>query len=244
MRHVFIDESSQNDHHYMVLGALVLPGSGVAPATQMVEDVLTVHRMSNSEFKWSKVSRGKADAYRAIINLYFDEFAPRGAEFHALVIDNHELDHRGYNNGDPDLGFNKFLFSLLRHRVGRRFGCTERIVVDLDARNTSRHPDELQRVLNSAMGRDLGDFHIAPFSRIAHRDSRNTRLLQLADLLAGAVAWHKNDHDAHPHASPAKVALANHIANRVGLSRIGLDSPKSETRLSVWNHALKRRGAR
>jgi len=244
LRHVFIDESSQNDHHYMVLGALVLPGPGVAPATQMVEDVLASHRMSNSEFKWCKVSRGKADAYRALADLYFDEFASRGAEFHALVIDNHELDHRGYNNGDADLGFNKFLFSLLHYRVGRRFGGEERIVVDLDARNTSRHPNELQRVLNSAMGRYLGDYRIAPFARVAHRDSRNTRLLQLADLLAGAVAWHKNDHDARPDASPAKMALANHIASRVGLNRISFNSPKSETRLSVWNHALRKRGAR
>ena len=244
MRHVFVDESSQNDHHYMVLGALVVPKAGVEEAERLMEATLQAHRMAGSEFKWTKVSRGKADAYQALANLHFDILCPNGVEFHALVIDCHGLDHRCYNQGDADLGYNKFLFQLLLHKVARRFGAEERMVVDLDSRNTTRDPMELQRILNSAMGRELRDHLRPPFTRIAHRDSRTSRLLQLSDLLSGAVAWHKNDQDTRPEASPAKVGLANHIAVRSGRRRLGGDTWKSETRMSVWNFALGKRGAR
>lgn len=242
MRHVFVDESCQNDHHYMVLGALIVPGAYVAMAERELEAVLEKYGMMRSEFKWTKVSRGKCDAYKAVVDLYFDVLCHHGVEFHAVAIDSHGLDHRWYNEGDVDLGFNKFLYQLLLHRVGMRFGFDERIVVDLDSRNTSRDPVELQRILNSKMGAVLGDHLRPPFARIAHRDSKSARLLQLTDLLAGAIAWHRNDQDARHNASPAKIELADLVAEKTGQRRIGANSPRSERRLSVWNLALKKRG--
>lgn len=226
----------------MVLGALVVPGPYVARATAALEEVLARHRMTGSEFKWTKVSTGKADCYREVVGVHFDELCSNGVQFHALVLDQHGIDHRCYNQGDEDLGYNKWLYQLLLHRVGKPFGSFEKIVVDLDNRNTSRDPVELQRILNSKMGSLTGTYLEPPFARIAHRDSKGTRLLQLTDLLAGAVAWHKNDHDSRPDASAAKAALANEVARRVGLFRFGSNSPKRETRVSVWNMSLLPRG--
>lgn len=226
----------------MVLGALIVPGDYVEKAEAAIVQLLSAHGMAGAEFKWTKVSKAKSAAYRALVDLHFDVLCPNGVEFFAMAIDTYGLDHRCYNEGDADLGYNKFLYQLLLHRVGKRFGEDERIVVDLDARNTTREPNELQRILNSAMGRELGTFMRPPFSRIAHRDSRTSRLLQLADLLAGAVAWHKNDQDARSEASPAKMDLANHIAARAKRGRLGADTWKSETRLGVWNFALGKRG--
>lgn len=245
MRHVFVDESSQNGHHFMVLGALIVPLDQVAACTDAIEGVLGAHRMGVSEFKWTKVSNGKREAYRALVDLHFDTLVRVGVEFHAVVVDCQVIDHRYYNGGDEDLGYNKFLYQLLLHRVGKRFGHEERIVVDLDARNTARDPMELQVVLNRAMSRELGSALRPPFARIAHRDSKGARLLQMADLLSGALAWHKNDQDARAEASVTKVDLANHVASRVGLRRLGgFNSARSETRLSVWNLAMRppRRG--
>lgn len=244
MRHVFVDESCQNAHRFMVLGALIVPGMLVAEAEQRLESFLASSRLP-SEMKWTKVSRSKLGVYRDFASLHFDYLVPAGAEFHALALDCRELDHRAFNDGDPDLGYNKFLFQLLFHRVGRRFGHVEKIVVDVDARNSSREVSELEAVLNSRTARHFGDTHRRPFARIAHRCSRSTRLLQLSDLLTGAVAWHKNDHDAIEGASESKIALATHIASRLGLRRLGASSPRRETRLSVWNFQLRaRRGGR
>lgn len=244
MRHVFVDESCQNGHHYMVLGALVVPGHLVRTAEDAIAEMLSRHHMGPSELKWTKVSRAKAPAYHAFADFHFDWLCPQGGEFHSLIVDTHQLDHRTYNEGDPDLGMAKFLYSLLYHRVGLRFGFDERIVVDLDARNTARDPVELQVCLNRRMAKLKRTWGEPSFTRIAHRGSETSRLLQLADLLAGAVAWHKNDHDAADNASAAKAGLADHIAQRAGRRRLGADTFKRETRLAVWNHSLRKRGAR
>jgi hypothetical protein len=240
MRHVFVDESCQNAHQFMILGALIMPGDLVAEAERHLANYLA-QQGTLGEFKWTKVSRSKLDVYRGYISYYFDSLVPRGATFSALVVDSREIDHHAYNDGDPDLGFNKFLYQLLFHRVGRVHGLNERIVVDLDARNTTRDAGELNNVLNAATARYFGDQARRPFARVAHRDSKNSRLLQLADLLTGAVAWHKNDHDAQPGASESKIAMAAHIAGHIGLRRLGANSVRAETRLNVWNFQLRAR---
>jgi len=241
MRHVFVDESSQNGHKFMVLGALILPGHAAAGASARFGDLLSAHAIT-AELKWTKVSRAKLSVYRAAVDLYFDELYHAGAEFHSLVLDCQLLDHRTYNQGDPDLGFNKFLYQLLYHRVGKRHGRYEKIVVDLDARNSSRDNAELQDVLNTTLARDYGDRAHRPFVRLAHRDSKAERLIQLADLLSGAIAWHKNDHDARPDSSEAKAALANHVAQRAGYRRLGHDTHMQNARFAMWNFRLSARG--
>jgi len=198
--------------------------------------------MREGELKWTKVSRGKYPVYKDVVDLYFSSYLHQGAEFHAIVLDTHGIDHGTYNQGDADLGFNKFLFNLLYYRVGLRFGELEKIVVDMDARNTTHEPAELQGFLNRKLASRFGSFDHHPFTRIAQRDSKKSRMVQLADLLAGSVAWHKNDHDTKSGASEAKTNLANHIAQSVGLRRLGASSPRSEKRLSVWNFQLGPRG--
>lgn len=220
----------------MVLGALILPGPLVSRAEQKLTQLLE-HRRHTLEMKWQKVSRSKLDIYKDFAAFHFDHLVPEGAEFHALVVNCSALDHRKYNNGDPDLGFNKFLYQLLHHRVSKRFGHAEKLVVDLDARNSTREVQELQDVLNAGAARHFGNQR-RPFTRVAHRCSKTTRLLQLSDLLSGAVAWHKNDHDALQSASESKIALATHIAQHAGLRRLGNDSPRAESRLGVWNFRM------
>lgn len=241
MRHVFIDESSQNAHHYMVLGALVLPGPVAIEAEVEIERLLVAERM-HAELKWTKVSAKKLHVYKTLINYHFSTLIPRGAQFHALIVDCYALDHHTYNEGDSELGFNKFLYNLLFYRVGKPFGINERIVVDLDARNSTRDILELQTVLNHRMAKVTGERTRASFARVAFRNSKNSRLLQLADLLSGAIAWHKNDNDALPNASAAKCSLADYAASCVGLRRLGATSPKGEVRLSTWNFMLQPRG--
>jgi hypothetical protein len=241
MREVFVDESSQSGHQFMVLGALVVPGKSTSECEAAVMAVLDLHH-TFGEMKWTKVSRAKLNVYRDLIACHFNLVREHGVEFHALILDCHQLDHRGYNHGDPELGFNKFLNKLLHVRVGRRFGSNERIVVHMDSRNSNHLPGELERFLNIAAQRDYVEPHRFPFARVAYRDSKNSRLIQLCDLLAGAVAWHKNDHDARDGASPAKTDLANYVANQIGRRRLGADVPKGQYALSVWNFRLGERG--
>lgn len=244
MRHVFLDESSQNAHRFMVLGFVSCPAQMVRQFEHDLDARLAGHGIQNSELKWTKVSGGKLAAYRAAVDFYFDEMVPLGSEAHALIVDTSLLDHRAYNEGDSELGFNKFLFQILYHRAGKPFVRLEKIVVDLDARNTARDLLELQTCLNRRAAKDLGIPQHRPFTRVAHRNSKGSRLIQVADLLTGAIAWHKNAHDTRPEASAAKSALAAHVAGKIGLRRLGGGSSYGEKRLSMWNMQLGPRGGR
>jgi hypothetical protein len=164
-----------------------------------------------------------------------------------MIVDASRLDHAAYNEGDSELGFNKFLFRLLWHRVGIRYGGDEKIVVHLDSRTATRDLSELCEILNHKAAQTFGGGRLrTTFARVAFRDSKNSRLLQIADLLTGAVAWHKNDHDAHPKPSGAKLQLANDIARMAGRQRLGMDTAKGTWALNVWNIRLgpRRGGAR
>lgn len=242
MRHVFVDESCQNDHHYMVLGALCMPGELVREAEAELEAIVVAERLAGSEMKWTTVNKRKLPACQAMIEHYFRSLVIRGATFHALVVDSWALDHRSYNGGDGELGFNKFIYTLLLHKIGKPNGRDHKIIVDLDARTAARIPQELQDCLNNGLKRDLGSAHYPVFKRVAFRDSKSTRLLQLSDILTGCVAWHKNDHDARPEASVWKAGLANHVASGLNLRRLGACSPRGEVRLNVWNLNLRPRG--
>lgn len=243
MREVYVDESSQSGHSYMVLGAAVVPGAAVRQVQRAIDSVLEQHR-TFGEFKWTKVSQAKLPFYRDLIAAHFGACRDFGVTYSALIVDCTRLDHRTYNEGDAELGFNKFLFQLLHHRVSRRYAETEKIVVYLDSRTAGRHPMELQLVLNRAAARHFKRPSHAPYSRVVFRDSKTSRILQMVDLITGAISWHKNDRDTRPEASPHKSMLANEIAQRIHRARLGGDT--GEPGLNVWNFQLRaqRRGAR
>jgi hypothetical protein len=239
MRYVFLDESSTTDEHFMVIGCVIVPGPVEREAEALVVDCLNEHR-TVGELKWTKVSRSKAHVYTDVLRRFWQYAPTRGIECHSIIVDTHQIDHGAYNDGDPELGFNKFVFQLLHHHVGRTFGETERIVAHLDARTTTREPAELQTILNNAAARHFGEMTHRPFGKVTHRDSKSSRLLQIADLLSGAIAWHKNDRDTRPEASPAKTELANELARITSRARLGGNSRHPQ--MNTWNFKMRPRG--
>ncbi len=155
----------------MVLGAIVIPAHVEEQALATIQAVLE-RRSMFGELKWVKVSKAKLPVYQEVARSFFEFAAANGIEFHAMVVNCYQLDHNAYNEGDSELGFNKFVFNLLHHRVGRRFGSDERVLVYLDAKNCTREPSELQEILNSAARRAHGELGREPFSKISFRDSR------------------------------------------------------------------------
>jgi hypothetical protein len=226
----------------MLFGAVVLRPEDEARMTSECETVAARHGLPGlPEWKWTKVSRAKLSAYIAIVDCIFDNAARGRVEVHILSVKCAELDHRTYNAGDPDIGFNKFLYQLLLHKVGIRFGDTERLYAYLDARTTTHSPSDLQLVLNNGTAKKLGDHTKAPWRLVVHRDSKTSRLLQVADIMTGAHAFHKNGHHRVRGAAPAKLRLAEHIAARAGVRELGHATGRSDC--TMWNFQLRpRRG--
>jgi len=238
---VYIDESSQTRHRYMLLGALVVP----TPLSQRLEAALRAARLPElpvGEMKWTKVSRAKLPAYlRFIDEVLHPTRWP--TDFHCVIIDTHKLNDNRYNIGSREIGINKEVYQLLlkcwRKRQGRNFQ------VYLDSREIARDKSQeinSQVTLNKL--KEVVNFGVRmrspeadwPIRRVQFRSSADNVFIQATDLILGAIAFQVNGHHLQPDASPAKVALSQRVLD---LGQINDPMKDCSRRATVWWRQLR-----
>ncbi len=232
---IYIDESSQTKHRFLLLGGIIIHGEHGRP----LEEALSAARLPelpNGEMGWVKVSRTKLEAYRRIVDLFFDnphEFSP--FEFHSLVVDTHHIKDKLFNEGSRSIGFNKEIFQLCmkfaRIHKGRN------LYIYPDHRETDQQTSELRLILNRAI-RKKNDQRDWPFRRVHMRDSSKVQALQLVDILLGSIAFRLNGHREKPEASPAKAELSDHILQRAHIADVTQDT-WVRGKFTIWHRILK-----
>lgn len=242
--HVFADESSQNKHRHLLLGCVLMDEEELAAIHTGYETIIRDYELNTREIKWSKVSKVNLSAYTALINEFFRLNHQNKAHFHYLSVDTSTFDHKTHNGGDKEVGFNKLIFQLLLHRVGRRYGNKHRFMVHLDERTTDQSTEEMRQMLNSTLRRDWRMIH-RPFRSVDFRNSAEYLPIQICDLLLGACAYRLNGHDQKSNASRHKIALASHVDQCSHLVQPEQPTHWRATRFSHWEfkyrNPLKRR---
>jgi Protein of unknown function (DUF3800) len=188
--------------------------------------------LPNGEMKWIKVSNSKLSAYKRFIDVFFTE--PRFADYHSIVVDTSKVKHNIYNQGNREIGFNKEIYQLAM-KCGRLYNTLFHVYPDY--RNTNQRPEDLRLILNRGI-RKSGDKRDWPYRRVQFRDSKKTILLQLTDLLSGALTYHLNGHRNDYGASPAKCVLSDHILASAGIKDVFRSTP-IRGRFTVWHRQLK-----
>ena len=230
---IYIDESSQSKHRFLVLGSVTV---GLQESDKL-NDLIAKARLPDlpaKEAKWTKVSRTKLPAYMRIVDTLFDN--DDLAHFHCLTVDTTQLDHARFNEGNREIGFNKEIYQLAR-KCSRLYS-TSLFHVYPDKRETNQTPDVLRDILNHGC-RKGGDKRDWPFRRCQFRDSAKTLPLQLTDILTGSIAYQLNGHHTVKGASPAKIALSEHILKRAGIADITRDTARAGP-FTVWHRKLRR----
>jgi hypothetical protein len=229
---VFIDESSHTKHRYLVLGGVVL----MAEDNQAIQDAIAKARLPelpDKEAKWTRVSNKKLAAYKRIVDVLFDK--PEIIHFHSLVVDTTKLDHRRFNDGSREIGFNKEIYQLAM-KVSR---CYSDHLFHLypDYRDTNQKPNDLRLILNRGCAKS-GDRRDWPFRRCQFRVSKNTPSLQLTDILIGGLAYQLNGHASAEGASPAKCELSKYILERAKIKDVTKDTGRFD-RFTIWHRQLR-----
>jgi hypothetical protein len=220
----------------MVLGALIAEEDQARLLDAKLQHVKEQWRAGN-ELKWGKVSRTKLDVYEAFVTAGLSSLRRDAPGYYAIVVDTAALDHNRYNDGSSEIGFSKFIYQLLL-KCARLFHFGSNLDCFLDDRTTRQSLDELRRILNNGASKA---FRARPVRRVEYRDSKDTNIIQLVDLLTGAVAYHWNGNDKADGASPARVWLASHIARGAGMSRLDVGTAPGRDRFSVWKFAASPR---
>lgn len=234
MSDIYMDESSQTKNRYLVIGGISLASSDVRAANEALARV-RLPQLPHGEMKWGKVSNHKLSAYGRTTKAFFDDPAFAAAHFHSLVVDTYALNHNKHNQGSREIGFNKEIYQLAAKFA--RLYPARLFHLYPDYRDTNQRPEDLRLMLNRGR-RKKGDPRDWPFRRCHFRNSKETPLLQLVDLLTGSVAWCVNGHADAPNASPAKTRLAKFVLNRAGVTNCAISTTMSG-KFTIWHRQLR-----
>ena len=205
--HVYTDESSTQGKRFMLIGGVWIPATAEGALRADIAQIRAQHSLGR-EMKWGKVSANKLVGYRRLVDAFF---ASRHARFKCIVVDTHVVNYRRYSEGDGELGFYKFYFQLLSRTI--EDGCDYVVIAD-HRTNTTDLPSfkTLRDCCNGWCARRSRTTVPSPIRSISPRDSKSEDLIQVCDVLLGAVGARFN----RDVISLTKLALVEHIEKRVG----------------------------
>ena len=180
---IYCDESGHLPYHsdqpVMVLGCVWIPTDRVRPVNRFIRRIKREHGIDPlAEIKWTTVSPSGYALYEALIRFFFasDDLHFRGV----IVPDKGALDHAAFGQ-DHDEWYYKMYFVMLKAILDP--DAVYNIYLDI---KDTRSRDRVKR-LHDVLGSHLRDYSRRIVARVQHVRSDEVEILQLADLLIGAV---------------------------------------------------------
>ena len=223
---IYCDESrhtSDTNDRYAVIGALQCPREEKQALVHRIHN-LQARYNAHGELGWKRLSPNRAELYDALLDLFLDT---PSLNFRCIVVDRQNLDHERYNEGSPELGFYKLYYQMLVHWL--QPGHAYRLYLDWQQNAASSRFKDLKSILTHKLS---GRAHVLSLEPVW---SDNQPIVQLADLLIGAVGYAWNERDKAPRASKAKIAFLRRL--EAGLKRPSLVSgtPKGEKKFNIFD---------
>jgi len=207
----------------MVLGALWCPANNSRETFEQIRAIKTKHGLAPLfEIKWSKISPAKLEFYLDLINYFFKR---EDLHFRALIaLDKGKLTHEQFNQ-NHDTWYYKMFFQLL----SVIFDSTVSYNIFLDIKDTRSSEKMLK--LHEILCNDKGDFSHDIIKVVQTVRSHEVELLQLADLLLGAVSYANRGLLT----SKAKLQVINRIEEFLGHSlRTSTQLKEDKFNLFFW----------
>src|SRR5215213_10266844 len=189
--HIYIDESSQNDHDFMVLGGIVVP----LAFAQQLEEAIDQSKPNNlrgigkdglpREVGWKTISNGNFNRYKAIIDSY-GSFGRRlegtkNAGMMGLFYSVVDLRVHGRTFSASSRGSLAFERQMYRHCVGiakrGKHNLWHIYPDDRPSKKTKHY--ELSTIMSRGMVK-AGCTKVWPARRLNYRDSRDVQAIQVS----------------------------------------------------------------
>lgn len=229
----YCDEAGISNDRFTVVGGICLHHDSIQSALDNMASFREKTGMYK-ELKWAKISNQKSREYSELVDYFFAMNNINIFHFHCLIFDSHNWRHNAFNQGDRDIGLSKLYYQVLLHKFARLCGPSGSLYVRLDHRNSSTSLHDLRRMLNLAAARDL---NIAndPFKQIVSADSKECDLLQLNDVILGAVCAARNGKHLLATGRESKRTIAKMVLEKSGLGSFEQNTPRGVSRFSIWN---------
>ena len=204
---VYCDESChlENDlEKVMVMGGVYCDADQTRRISNAIRGIKDRHGIAPGfEIKWTKVSKGALPFYRELIAFFLNDTALhfRGV----LVPDKAILDHKAHDQSHDDWYY-KMYYLMLQYV----FKPPHAYNVYLDIKDT-RGSEKVDR-LHDVLCNRIYDFDHQTIRRVQQIRSHESPVLQLADLLIGAVGYENRGLSG----SSAKLRLIEDLKVRLG----------------------------
>lgn len=210
---VYCDESCHLEHdgiNVMVIGAVWCPQSKLKEINQRIRDIKTRNDISPQvEMKWTKISPAKVELYKDLVDYFFDD---DDLHFRAVVIpDKSKLDHDRFHQ-DHDTWYYKMYFDMLKVILSP----TDRYEIYIDIKDTNLH--KRAQKLKEVCCNSMYDFSERIIRRLQPIRSEEVQVMQLTDVLIGAVGYQNRVFPSNFIKSSAKQEIINLIMKRSGYS--------------------------
>ncbi|MEX2453201.1 MAG: DUF3800 domain-containing protein [Rhodospirillaceae bacterium] len=221
---VYCDESCHLEHDgvpVMAWGAVYCREDASRAIAEAVRALKAEHGLAHDfEAKWTKVSPAKADFYLALVDLFL---ADERLRFRGLVVpDKGLLAHSRFDQSHDDWYY-KMYFTMLRPV----FTAPHRYRIYLDVKDTRGGPKT--RKLHDVLANSLLDFERQTVERVQQVRSHESELLQVTDLLIGALTYTNRGLAT----SPAKAAIVARLHERLGQNVLSRTSTFAATKFNI-----------
>jgi len=165
----------------MVLGAAWCPLSKTMEINRAIREIKSSNDLRKDfEIKWKKISPAKKQFYLKLIDYFFDN---DDLHFRALIVpDKTKLQHAAFSQSHDDWYY-KMYFDMLKLILSP--GARYSIYIDIKDTRSAHKVAKLHDVLSN----NLYDFSRQIIERVQMVRSHEVEILQLADLLIGAISY-------------------------------------------------------
>lgn len=246
---IYCDESCQIGHKYFLLGGMwIREDYGWTFYNDFEEYCRYELNFSKplGHMKWTKVPSkacGKYyEAYKKLVDLYFD-YNERGImKFRTIITDTslYDFEHSVYYGGDYEAGFYNLYCYLLLSWID--ISCKYKIrIASRNVKKITENDCEKLRLLQLKNKIDyklhkkltnnfIKDYaYNSPIINIESRAAKERRLIQITDILLGAVAYYWNKHFMQENCREGKTYLAAYISSKMGREDLCYMSNWNET---------------
>jgi hypothetical protein len=221
---IYCDESCHvmNDgFNTMAIGGVFFPAEMREEIKKEIRNLKMKHGIkSSTEIKWTKVSENKFDFYSELIEYFFSK---ENLGFRVIVVKNKKsLDHEKYHQTHNSFYSKMYYLLLSRKHFGRSFDAF------FDVKDTHGGP-RISKMKKYLLNQNTG---IGLTEQINSSDSD---ILQLADVLVGAVTYyHRYIDKPKTENKNAKKKIVNQIFNH-GVNFAKKTNPQeSKFNLFIW----------
>lgn len=207
---IYCDERCHLEYDHqkiMVLGAIRCEKSYKKQAVNDIRNIKEKYNMNKfCEVKWTKVSPDKYEMYHELVNYFFSN---PNLSFRAVIVDKSQLKHDLFNQSHDNFYYKVYYQLLCRIIVPNN---ENYIYLDIKDTKGARKVRKLGEILANG----LYDFNMECIKNVQIINSKESELLQLADIFIGAISYLNRNENEKENYSKAKMNLIETIINSSG----------------------------